>query len=342
MAKQALFTWEKLTLKMQNPFTLSYGSSDIREVFWIRLINDEGWGEAAIPPYYGVKQEDMIDFWQKMSSCGKSLPDEVGQVQAWIHENGPRPARCALEMALLDRMARKAGQPLYEFLGLPKPEPKATSFTVAIASPERMAEIASSVPGYPVIKIKMGSEDDLVRLEAVRKARPDAALYVDANAGWTREEAVKYLDAMQAYDLALVEQPLAKEDIEGLGMLQAHTRIPIVADESLQSEADVERIAAAGVRGVNLKIMKLGGILPALRIVQRARHLGLSLMFGQMIETSLATTAMMHLSSGAAWLDLDAPKLITNDPFSGVTYDETARISVPGGPGIGVTLKRAE
>jgi L-alanine-DL-glutamate epimerase-like enolase superfamily enzyme len=189
-----------------------------------------------------------------------------------------------------------------------------------------------------VIKIKLGSDDDEARVAAIRRARPDATLYIDANAAWTAEEAIAQIRRIAAYDLALIEQPTAKDDIEGMGQVQAAVDVPVVADESLQTLADVDRLAAAGVRGINLKLMKVGGVGPGLAIIHRARELGLQVMLGCMVETSLGVTAMAHLSGLADWLDLDAPLLIRNDPFSGLQYDDQAQIHLPSRPGIGVLL----
>jgi L-alanine-DL-glutamate epimerase-like enolase superfamily enzyme len=175
-------------------------------------------------------------------------------------------------------------------------------------------------------------------VEAVRGARPDVGLYVDANAAWTPEEAVHKVRYLEAYGLDMVEQPVAKDDIEGMGFVQSKVDVPIVADESLQSLMDVDRLAAVGVRGLNLKLMKFGGLGPGLQILQRGRKLGMQIMLGCMVETSLGVTAMAHLMGLADWIDLDSPLLISNDPFEGVRY-EGAYIHLPERPGIGVVLR---
>jgi L-Ala-D/L-Glu epimerase len=126
-----------------------------------------------------------------------------------------------------------------------------------------------------------------------------------------------------------------------MGLLQSQTSIPIVADESVQTAADVIRLADAGVSGINVKLMKTGGLTPALRIIHLARERGMRIMLGCMVETSLGTTAMAHLMGLADWCDLDAPMLISNDPFDGIHYADGARILVPDRPGIGAVLKQA-
>ena len=331
--------WEKIVLKLRNPFRLSYGVSETRQAFWLRLPGDEGWGEGTIPPYYGVADDAMEAVWRAAAESGRELPDDPTEIEAWVGGQGPAPARCALDLALYDRIARRHGLPLYELLGLPKPAPMPTSFTIAIDTPEAMARMAAENRHMPIIKVKLGSDDDESRLKAIRAARPDARLRVDANAGWSLQEAIYQVQALESYDLEMIEQPLPKDQIEAMGEVQTHTHLPLVADESVQTLQDVERLAAAGVRGINLKLMKVGGLTLGLRILKRARELGLQVMLGCMVETSLGTTAMAHLAGLADWLDLDAPLLVSNDPFDGVTYSPTLDLSIPDRPGIGVQLK---
>lgn len=329
-------SWHPQTLHLRNPFRLSYGVSETRRSFWLRLADDSGWGEAAIPPYYGVADEEMIAFWAAIAQRNDPFPDDPTQIAAWVGTDGPAPARCALDLALHDRIGRAQGLPLWRLLGLPEPAVLPTSFTIAIAEPDEMARLAAEASTYPILKIKLGSGDDLARLAAVRAARPDAKIRVDANAGWSPEEAVAQLRRLEPLGLEMVEQPVAKNDIVGMGYVQAHTNLPVVADESLQSAADLEALATAGVRGINLKLQKVGGLAPGLQLLRRARELGLRVMLGCMIETSLGVTAMAHLAGLADWLDLDAPLLIADDPFVGIWYDDKACVHVPARPGIGV------
>ncbi len=333
-------TWQKITLKLRNPFRLSYGVSEERQAFWIRLERDEGWGEGTIPPYYRVDDSEMTAAWQRASEKQEPFPDDVEGIAAWVGTDGPAPARAALDLALYDRAARMAGQPLYRFLGLVKPEPRPTSFTIAIDTPEAMAAMAKQVVDYPVIKVKLGSDaEDVRRIAAIREARPDVKLRVDANAGWTLDEAIRNIHELEKFDLELIEQPLPKDDIPGMGKVQKTTSIPIVADESVQTMQNIEDLATAGVAGINLKLMKTGGLGPTLKMLKRARDLGMRIMLGCMIETSIGATAMAHLGGMAEWLDLDSPMLVTNDPFDGIAYDPHAFLSVPDRPGIGAIKK---
>jgi L-alanine-DL-glutamate epimerase-like enolase superfamily enzyme len=342
-----MLTWEKLTLHFHNPFHVSYGVSETRDAFWIRLLgadgrSDEGWGEGTIPPYYRVDPSAMTDCWRAASQQSRAFPDEVEQIARWIPD-GPAPARSALELALLDRIGKQRAIPLYKLLNLPAPAQMSSCFTIGIEEPATMAKQALQIADYPLIKLKLGSgdADDERRVAAVREARPDARLCIDANAGWSAADAIKHIKWLEKYNIELIEQPVAKDQHAAMGEVQKHTAIPVVGDESVQSLEDVEKLASAGVKGVNLKLMKLGGVLTAIKCLKRARELKMKIMLGCMIETSIGTTAMAHLSGMADWLDLDAPLLIKDDPFDGLKFDRNAKITVPNRPGIGAIQRES-
>lgn len=338
--------WERLTLHLRNPFRVSYGVSETRPAHWLRLRDDAGWGEGTIPPYYGISDAALSAYWDAAAQLDRPFPDDPAAIDDWVARAdpagiAPAPAKAAVDLALHDRIGRLTGRPLYDVLGLPRPPALPTSFTIGIDEPDVMAAQAAALSGRGVIKLKLGTDDDAPRVAAVRAARPDATLYVDANAAWSAEDAIRHIEAMLPYEVALVEQPVARDDFAGFGRVQVACPVPLVADESLQSPGDIERLAAEGVRGINLKLMKVGGLSPALGILRRARELGLGIMLGCMVETSLGATAMAHLAGLADWLDLDAPWLVANDPFAGLTYDEIGRVHIPDRPGIGVELRMA-
>ncbi len=335
----ARLTWQSITLKLQNPFRVSYGVSATRRAFWLRLADDAGWGEAAIPPYYHISDASMIAFWTAVARRRDPFPDDPAAVAAWVGSDGPAPARCALDLALHDRIGRGRQQPLYQLLHLPKLKRLTTSFTIGIDTPAVMAQQAAQVAHYPILKLKLGGDEDEACVAAVRAARPDAEICVDVNGGWTVDEAVQRAQALLPYNLSFIEQPVAKGEIEAMGRVQAAVDLPVIADESLQTMADVQRLAAAGVQGINLKLMKIGGLAPTLQLIEQARGLGLRIMLGCMVETSLGVTAMAHLAGVAEWLDLDAPLLIANDPFDGLHYNKTGQLHLPDRPGIGVEKK---
>jgi L-alanine-DL-glutamate epimerase-like enolase superfamily enzyme len=329
--------WQKLTLQLRNPFSLSYGVSEVRSAFWIRLKNDEGWGEGTIPPYYGISEQEMVTFWQDAAEKPEAFPDEISQIVDWIGTEGPAPARCALDLAFHDRLARLLHLPLYKLLGIPTPEPKPSAFTIAADTPEAAVEMAARMKLFPIIKLKLGRDsNDIDILRAVRHARPGVRIWVDANAGWNPDDAIRLLMDLERLHVELLEQPLEKLDFEGMGSLQSKTSIPIVADESVQTADDIEALAKCGVKGVNVKLMKVGGLSPGLKMIKQAKDLGMRVMLGCMIETAIGTTAMAHLSSFADCLDLDASLLIIDDPFMGMTINKNAMVHIQPRPGIGV------
>ncbi len=335
--------WERIELILKNPFTVSYGSSTTRTAFWLRLAGDEGWGEGTIPFYYGIDFQDMTDFWDDCARRSEPFPDKVDEIQRWIGAAAPSPAIAAVDIAFHDRIGKQQGLPLYKLYNLPAPEPMITSYTLSIDTPEAMAAMAEQVRAYPYIKIKLGAPGqealDEERLRAIRTARPDARIRLDANAGWRAEDAVSLVRRLEKFDLEVIEQPTAKDDIEGMGEVQRATDIPIVADESVRTLEDIDRLHQAGVRGINVKLMKCGGIAPAITMIERARSYGMHVMLGCMVETSVGVGAMSQLMGIADWVDLDTPLLIANDPFSGLTYTENAAVIAPTGFGLGLHLQ---
>ena len=333
------FVWEKIALELTNPIRIAYGESRIYHVYWIRLAEDSGWGEGIIPSNGRISDKEMLAYWANASRSDKHFPVSIHQILSWIGEEGPAPARCALELALLDRIGRIEGKPLYQVLDLPEPKPLPTSFTIALDTPQKMAQIAKNEKAYPILKVKLGGKDDEDCIAAIREVRPDAKIRVDVNAAWDLPQAIRMARQLSVYNLELIEQPLARGQITEMGILQSTTKIPIVADESVQNLEDVHALGLAGVAGINLKLMKTGGILPALEMIQIARDYNMRIMLGCMLETSLAVTAMAHLSGLADWIDLDAPLLVKNDPFIGLKYDKYLKIKLPNLPGIGIQLR---
>jgi L-alanine-DL-glutamate epimerase-like enolase superfamily enzyme len=342
--------YKSFTLRLNNPFVVSYGASDTRQAFIIKIPDLDNparsaFGEGTIPPYYRVDPTAMTDYWATLATDERPWPDNPKDIRNFLPD-GPAPAKSAIDLALHDRIAKRANLPLHKLLALPAPIALHTSFTISLDEPANMAAFAAKFKQYPVLKLKLGGPDtangdpshlDRARVFAVRAARPDARIRVDANAAWTPDQAKKDLPWLAEAKVELIEQPLAQHQLKEMGELQQHTPIPILADESVQSLQDVKTLADAGVKGINLKLMKVGGLSAAVEILHYAKNRGLLIMLGSMIETSLGTTAMAQLSGAADFVDLDAPLLIANDPFTGITYTPTGQITTPTRPGLGAT-----
>jgi L-alanine-DL-glutamate epimerase-like enolase superfamily enzyme len=325
--------WEPIDLELRTTFRVAHGASDVRNNVLVYL--DDGVGEAAAVPYYGETQEGIIAYLKSAPELGDD-PFDMDAVLA-KRPVGSRAARSAIDEALHDLWGKKLGQPLYKLFGLNPKNIPLTSFTIGMDEPEVMAEGAKA-SGHPILKIKLGSNDDVARVKAIRKAT-SAKLRVDANAGWSREQALEIIPRLMEYDLEFIEQPLAVDDVEGFFWLKERLnalRIPalIFADESAKNSRDVAKLAGA-VDGVVVKTMKSEGIRESLRMIHAARAHDMQIMLSCMVESSVGVTAAAHLAPLCDHADLDGPLLIKNDPYRGLKYDG-AKMSLPDGAGLGV------
>ena len=325
--------WEPITLDLKTTFRVAHGAFEQR--FNVLVYLDDGVGEAAAVPYYGETQDGIIDYLNSVPDLGDN-PFDMDSVLS-KRPPGSRAARCAIDEALHDLWGKKLGQPLYKLFGLNPNTLPQTSFTIGLDEPEVMAEQAQDSK-YPILKIKLGSGKDEKIVSSIRKVSA-ARLRVDANAGWSREEAMRIIPRLVQYGLEFIEQPLAVEDVEGYFWLKEKLRaqkivIPIFADETAKTSHDVARLAGA-IDGVVVKTMKSEGIREALRMIHTARAHDMQIMVSCMIESSVGATAAAHLAPLCDHVDLDGPLLIKNDTYRGLTYDG-AKITLPDGPGLGL------
>lgn len=328
-------TWEPITLKLRTTFRIAHRADDERYSVIAHL--DEGVGEGSAVAYHGETQTGIMAY---LENAAGQLGDDPLMIEDILEKlpQGSRAGRAAVDIALHDVWGKRLGQPLYRLLGLNPGRLPETSFTIAIDEPQVMAQRAVE-SGFPFIKVKLGGEQDEAAAQAIRAACP-ARLRGDANAGWSREQALHLIPRLVELGFELIEQPLATGDLEGMGWLRSelHTQgvqVPLFADESVKSAADVTRHAPY-VDGVVIKLMKTGGIREALRAIHTARAHGLLVMLSCMVESSVGVTAAAHLAPLVDYTDLDGPLLIRNDPYQGVGYDG-ARLVLPETPGIGVS-----
>jgi L-alanine-DL-glutamate epimerase-like enolase superfamily enzyme len=330
-------SFEPLTLELRQPFHIAHGSSDRRHNVLLQLHG--GLGEAAAVTYLGETREGIQAYFDTLDFAVLEDPFQLRDNIKRLPEGSPA-ARAAIDMALHDAWGQALGHPLYRLFGLdPKRIPE-TSLTIALASPAIMAERARSAD-TPLLKIKLGGGDeDQARLLAIRAAT-SKRLRVDANAGWTLERARYLLPLLAEHDVELVEQPLSVGDLEGLRTLAALPRRPaLFVDESIKSSRDIAAHAGL-VEGVVIKLAKSGGLLAARDQIAVAHALGLEVMLGCMIESTLAVTAAAHLAPLVEHVDLDGPLLIANDPFDGLRYLPGGKLELPERPGIGVVRRVA-
>jgi len=330
-----------LLLTLKHPFRIAHGSSLVRNNALVRI--GPGFGEAALPPYYPTTFQDVkeyvLDNENLLIDALRSNPiDLIGTLSKL--PPGPSPAIAAIDQALHDLWGKQLGKPLFSLFGIHPSAIPPSSYALPI--PESLADLddqLDSLLHFPFLKLKIGSGNPDFDEAIVRRTRErfDGTLCADVNAGWALDVALKKIPAMADLDLAFIEQPIKageNDDWHLLKRMLPNNRVPLIADESVQGPNDIIELAGA-VSGVNIKLAKCGGIQPAIRMIQLARTLDLSVMLGCMIESSVALTAAAHLGGLVDYLDLDGQLHLANDPFSGLSFD-AGKISLPTGSGLGV------
>jgi L-Ala-D/L-Glu epimerase len=329
-----------LDLKLTTPFRISRGVQHTSPNAIVEVNHDDytGYGEASPTEYYGESVETVfacITMFAGNLGDDPFLIEDIMQRLDKIIRLNPS-AKAAVDMALYDIMGKMLNVPLYKLLGLNPARTPRTSFTIGIDSPAEMAKKALLAKNYPILKIKVGTKHDLEILKAIREVSA-ATLRVDANAGWTPKEAIKMINALAPYNIEFVEQPIPARDLAGLKLIRDNVPVPIIADESSITCEDIPLIADC-VDGINIKLMKCGGIRHALKMISTARAHNLRIMIGCMVESSLAITAAAHLTPLVDYADLDGNLLIDNDPYEGVKV-ENGKLVLPDRPGLGVQEK---
>ena len=328
---------ETVRLDLIHPFRIAREVSDHRQNVIVRVSDGEstGIGEAAPSPYYGENAGSVLRALEDVPGLLGADPFALEETMDRLASKLPRDpsARAAVDIALHDLAARRLGVPLYRWLGLDPAKTPVTSFTIGIDEPEAVRRKVREAAGYPALKVKLGSEKDLEIMRTIRD-ETDARIRIDANAGWTADQAVEMVERLAEFDVELVEQPLPPGSPGDWRRVREAASMPVFADESVLVSPDVPALSGL-VDGVNVKLMKCGGIREALRLIHTARAHGMAVMIGCMIETSAAITAAAHLSPLADYADLDGNLLISNDPFAGATVRQ-GRLVLPEGPGTGV------
>ena len=326
-----------LDLKLTTPFRISRGVEHIAPNVIVQLNYNAltSYGEAAPSAFYGESAETVLAcialFAGNLGDDPFVIEDIMSNLDRLIRLNPS--AKAAVDMALYDLMGQLLNVPLYKLLGLNPLHTPRTSFTIGIDTPAKMAQKALRAKDYPILKIKVGTKYDIENVKAIREVS-SAILRVDANAGWTPKEAIKNIHALAPYNIEFVEQPVAPHDLTGLKLIRENVPVPIFVDESCVSLHDIPKLAGC-VDGINLKLMKNGGISQVLKLIHAARAHDMSIMLGCMIESSLAITAAAHLTPLVDYADLDGHLLIDNDPYAGVTV-EHGKLILPATPGLGV------
>jgi L-alanine-DL-glutamate epimerase-like enolase superfamily enzyme len=344
-------TSEVLRLGLRDPFRIARSdhggghevTTVIVEVRDDRIPGVVGVGEGYPDRFYGETPETMaVVMPLLLRSIGEFEADPGGLAAATnamdLAIRGHGAAKCAVDIALHDLAGKIAGRPVHELLGLSASLPP-TDFTIGIDEPEVVAERARLASAFPALKIKVGGPGDLATLEAVR-AVYDGPIRVDANTGWTPEEALAILPDLERLGVELIEQPFPARRLDQLRWLQERSALPIVADESCVLPEDLDGLVGV-VAGVNVKLAKCGGIGPARLMLERAHDLGFRTFLGCMEETSVGIAGSAVVASLADWVDLDGCLLLADDPFEGLELDPEHRWRLTDRPGLGLSRRAA-
>jgi L-alanine-DL-glutamate epimerase-like enolase superfamily enzyme len=347
-----------LAVPLVEPFVIATARMDATRARVVRItLEDErgrratGIGEAAtLPP---VTHEDEHDVAESLSRAAAAMIGATLDVEAlgeWLAEAPV--ARASVETAWLDAWGKLVDQPMAALLGGRRVERLVTDVTLPIGRPEAMADLARQwrSRGFSLFKVKVGRslDDDLRALEAIAAAVPDARLRIDANAGYGLDAARALLAFAERTSLPLehFEQPCARDDLDAMAALTRTSAVPIIADESVRTLDDLERvIAAKAAHGVNMKLVKAGGPIASYAIGARARAAGMSLMCGAMVETRLGLSAMAQVVSalgGVEYVDLDTAFLLDGDPFTGGYEAHGAELVLEHATGHGVRERDAQ
>jgi L-alanine-DL-glutamate epimerase-like enolase superfamily enzyme len=329
---------EILQLRTKHPFIIARGGQSDYRTVWVRLTDaegHEGWGEAAPSKFYGETAESAL---AALQVYGTALPEDPFQLEEaesrWATMlRGNAAARAALSSALHDLVGKRLNTPLYRLWGLdPCRAPKST-FTIGLDTPDRIRAKVREAEQYPILKVKLGTDDDLEILRTIRSAT-DKEVRVDANCGWSVKAAIRMLPVLEEFGVTVLEQPLPPEDLDGLAVITAHADIPVIADESCRTAADIPPLVGK-VDGINIKLAKCGSLREAIRMIAIARAHGMMVMVGCMIESSIAITAAAHFTPLVDIVDLDGAALLADDPFVGASIDG-GQVTLPSDPGLGV------
>lgn len=338
--------FEILDLRTTHAFHIARESAPpVRQCVWVRLTDGDGnvgWGEAAATPFYGETADTVAAVLPRLADALREAsggdPFALERIDDALHHAiGRNPAaRAAVSAALHDLVGKRLGVPVWKLWGLDPAAAPLSSFTLGIDDLETMRAKVREAAGFPILKIKVGTSRDEEILRMIREEAPGKTLRVDANTAWTAKEAIRAIPMLEEYGVEFVEQPLPKEDIEGLRLVRRQSRLPIIADESCETARDVPFLAGA-VDGVNIKLAKCGSLREALRIVAAARAHGMQVMLGCMIESTLGVAAAVQLAPLVDYVDLDGAALLANDPFTGPGMNPDGTLRFNGEPGLGVT-----
>lgn len=342
-------SYQLIELPLEFTFAISRSSSDMARTIIVKLEADyqgshyTAYGEAVFSKFYGEDEHSVSAFYEKLIQ-EKILEDldpfNLSEFEKIIEGIATKcmPAKAGLDIALYDLRSKIKNLPLYKFLGLNASKAPKTSYTIGLADLEtmKMKTLTALERGYDILKVKLGTPDDIEIVQMIRKLAPQARIRLDANAAWTVDDALTVLEKIKDLDIEFVEEPLrldsSPKDYE---KLYRKSPLALMADESCHTSKDIEHCARY-FHSINIKHTKCGGITEALRMIQEARKHKLKIMLGCFCETSISIAAFCHISPLVDYADLDGSLLLKNDPYK-INLFQANRIVLPNTPGLGFT-----
>ncbi|MDQ6929367.1 MAG: dipeptide epimerase [Candidatus Eremiobacteraeota bacterium] len=327
-------TLEPLELPLVHPFKITRGEESVARTAVLRLkwAGHEGLGETAPIARYHESVSTVLAWYAEHPVRG-ATPYLIDALLAGI----PPAARCALDIALHDLIGKDLGRPLYQLLGLDPSKTTLTSFTIGMSDPQTTLRKLQEIGTHPILKVKLGAGTAAEEIETIEliRSKYTGTIRIDANEGWDAQTAVTILKEIERFDIEFCEQPIPAGAPEQLRFIRERVNIPIVTDEDSKDAADLPALYGC-VDGINVKLVKCGGIRGALEMIHTARALNVKIMLGCMVESAILATAAATLSPLVDWADIDGPFLTASDPFSGVSYRD-GKLVLPDGPGLGIS-----
>ena len=312
-------------LPLKHVFTISRESISTQPTLIVELGDGvhRGFGEATTNSYYGVTIENMT----KSLNLVQDLVAPIQQIDPkWLWQKASEAmpndpfALCALDQAAYDLWGKQQGQPVYQLWGLDTAGNPASSFTIGIDEIPTMVQKMQEAPAWPVYKIKLGTIHDLEIVRELRK-HSQARFRVDANCGWDAEQTVRNSIELKKLNVEFIEQPLPRDDWDGAKHVYQNSALPIIADESCITAADVQR-CNNHFHGINIKLVKCGGLTPARQMIAQARSLGMKVMVGCMVESTVGISAIAQLLPLLDYVDMDGAALLSQDIATGVKLEQ--------------------
>lgn len=335
-------SYRPFELQLKHVFTVASFSRTTTPVVLTSIEYDGviGYGEASMPPYLGESHESVLNFLSQVDLEQFNDPFLIEDILEYVDNimPGNYAAKTSVDIALHDLTGKLTGQPWYRLWGLNPRKAPVTCFTIGIDTPEVVREKTIEAGGFRLLKVKLGLDNDREMIDTVRSVT-DVPIFVDVNQGWTdRNYALEMVHYLSERGTLFVEQPMPKEMSDDIAWLTERSPLPIIADEAMQTGNDI--LGLKGIySGINIKLMKCGGMHAAYKMIAVARQMGMKVMIGCMTETSCAISAAAQLSPLVDWADLDGNLLISNDIYEGMTVTTEGEIMLPESPGIGIIEK---